>query len=300
MVAAVIVLYNPNMSLLDRLLRSVTGQLDQIFVIDNTPGPAECGSTYFDQYRGNILYVPLGENKGIATAQNVGIRLSIDAGHSHVILLDQDSALPSDMAMKLLDAENELVRQGKQVAAVGPLFVDEKTGKMSYAVRHSWLRVRRISIHPSATEPVETDYLIASGSLIRVSVFEQIGMMSDELFIDWVDVEWCHRARSYGLHSYVVPNVTMAHSVGDRTVRVLGKDINLHNDIRNYYIVRNATFLLKDKRMGWRWRLYITRWLPKYLFLRFLLAPQRWRTLSLLSIAFLDGLSGNMKRFSQE
>ena len=73
MIAAVIVLYHPEPSLLDRLLRSVVGQVDKIYVIDNTPGSNADGSSYFDQYQTNISYVPLGENKGIATAQNVGI-----------------------------------------------------------------------------------------------------------------------------------------------------------------------------------------------------------------------------------
>ncbi len=68
MVAAVIVLYNPDMSLLDRLLRSVVGQVDKIYVIDNSPGSTADFSSFFDPYQDSISYVPLGENRGIANA----------------------------------------------------------------------------------------------------------------------------------------------------------------------------------------------------------------------------------------
>ena len=73
--------------------------------------------------------------------------------------------------------------------------------------------------------------------------------MREDLFIDWVDIEWCLRAESQGLESYIVPSAIMMHSIGDDTVRVLGRDINLHSDLRNYYMVRNATYLLRVSTM---------------------------------------------------
>ncbi len=170
MVAAVIVLYNPDMSLLDRLLRSVVGQVQSAFVVDNTPGSFVAFSSHFEKYQGIVSYVPLGENKGIATAQNVGIRESLSAGHSHVLLLDQDSTLPPGMVTKLLEAETALIQSGEKVAAVGPLIVEVKNGKRYGAVRHGWFHTSRISIDPSTDKPVATDYLNASGSLIRTEV----------------------------------------------------------------------------------------------------------------------------------
>ncbi len=297
MVAAVIVLYNPNMPLLDRLLRSVVGQVEKIYLIDNTPEPPEELFLGFNQWQRMIDYLPLRENTGIATAQNIGIRRSIRAGYSHILLLDQDSGPSSDMVRKLLNAEGHLLRQGKQVAAVGPLFVDDKNGKTSCAVRHGFVHVKRIYIKSSATEPIETDYLIASGSLIRASTFAQIGLMCEELFIDWVDLEWCLRCRSSGLLSYIVPDAAMSHSIGDATVRVFGIHIQLHSEIRNYYIVRNAVYLFRKKGMGWRWHMVTVINVPKHIVVHSWFSDHRWRSLVLLSTAFVDGLSGNMTRF---
>ena len=298
MVAAVIVLYNPNMPLLDRLLRSVVGQVQKVFVIDNTPGATADFSSFFDQYQANISYIPLGENKGIATAQNIGIRQSMNTGCSHVLLLDQDSALPSDMVADLLNAEQKLLREGKKVAAVGPLFIDEKTGAISRSIRHHYLKINREPVDSSASTPVETDYLIASGSLIRATVLQDIGGMMDELFIDWVDIEWGLRAIARGYASYIIPTVLLKHSVGDVAIKVLGRDVHIHSDVRNCYIVRNATYLLRVKTMGWEWRVVTIPRVPHYILLYFWYSDHRMRSLNLLLHAFLDGIRGKLGRLN--
>lgn len=298
MVVAVIVLYNPDIPLLDRLLRSVIGQVEKIFVIDNTPRSAADSSIFFDQYQNDILYVPLGENKGIAAAQNIGIRKGMDANCSHVLLLDQDSALSTDMVKKLLLAESELLRTGQKVAAVGPLFIDEKTDKRSFAIRRTFLGVKRISIDAHCHKPLQTDHLIASGALIRTTVFRSIGVMRDDLFIDWVDIEWCMRAQYSGYTSYIIPDAVMRHSIGDGNVRILGKDINLHSDLRNYYMIRNATYLLRLKSMR-RWRVVTAIKVIKYILFYSLYSAHRWKTTTLLLRAFVDGVTGRLGKFTQ-
>jgi rhamnosyltransferase len=290
MVAAAVVLYNPDVRLLDRLLKSISGQVEEIFVIDNTPATTANFASSFDQYSGHISYFALGENKGIATAQNIGIQKSIEAGCTHVLFLDQDSELPSDMVKQLLDAEADLLRAGKKVAAVGPLFVDEKTGKFSRATRHDSFLIHRIMLDRNSGTPVQTDYLIASGSLMRCDVLAHIGMMRDELFIDWVDVEWGLRAKSKGYKCYVVPSATMTHSIGDTTGNVLGFKIRLHNDIRHYYMIRNAAYLLRSRAMGWQRSLFTACKLPINIILFSWFSVQRVKSFKLLLRAIADGI----------
>ncbi|MGC9293453.1 MAG: glycosyltransferase family 2 protein [Acidobacteriaceae bacterium] len=300
MIGAIIVLYHPDLSLLDRLVGSVVEQVEKIFVIDNTPEPTADVSLFFDQYQGSISYLPLGDNKGIATAQNVGIRASMDAGHSHVLLLDQDSALPADMVRKLLDAESELLRQGKQVAAVGPLFHDEKNGRLCCAVQHSWVHVRWIAVNTTVDDPSPTDCLNASGSLIRTSIFERFGLMLDELFIDSVDIEWCMRCKYGGFGSYIVPNVTMTHNIGDTAIRILGRDITLHGHQRHRYIIRNKAYLLRLRTMGIRWRIVNALGIPKYVLLYSWFSDRPGRSLVRLLRDLFNGLRGKTGRLEEK
>ena len=294
-VAAVIVLYQPNPELLERLLKSLAGQAQRVLVIDNSPQPSPEFPSRF-QSDSDICYKALGDNTGIATAQNIGIREALEENCSHVLLLDQDSALPPNLVEDLLQAEHQLLAAGAQVAAVGPVFRDEKTGELSPAIRHRALRVRKIRITPSHTAPVEADYLISSGSLIRSSVLCQIGTMREELFIDWVDIEWGLRARVHGLQCFMIPTVPMAHSIGDSSVRVLSKRINLHNDVRNYYIVRNATYLLRLSSMGWSWRIITFFKIPQYVVFYSWHSTQRWKSVGLLLRAVADGFLGRVGR----
>jgi rhamnosyltransferase len=295
-IAAVVVLYRPDAKLLDRLIRSAMPQVDGLFVVDNTPGSAASDGALFEQYQSSCIhYQALGKNTGIAFAQNAGIAEALACGsYSHVLLLDQDSALPAEMVPKLLLAERNLLASGHQVASVGPLYVDEKTGKFAKAIRHKLLFVRKIELDSSSAEPVEADYLISSGSLIRVSVLREVGLMREDLFIDWVDIEWGLRARDKGWKCYIVPNAVMKHSIGHSSVAVFGKEINLHTDVRNYYIVRNATYLLRCKSMGWQWRAALAIRIPQYVLFYSWCSPNRVQCLKLLVEAVGHGLRGRL------
>jgi len=293
-IGAVIVLYHPDLALLERLLTSLSGQVYKIVAVDNTPGSPAALSTLFERFPYPISYIPLGDNKGIAEAQNIGIRESIRSGCSHVLLLDQDSTLPLDMANKLLAAEGELLKAGKKVAAVGPQYKDEKTGIPSFAVRYCDLTVRKIRLDPHSSIPVETDILIASGSIIRTATLESVGMMRGDLFIDFVDTEWALRARNKGYKCYCVPNAIMMHSVGDAAIKVFGKSVYLHSDLRKYYRLRNAVYLLRLASMGWQWRGYILRWIPYYLLLNLCVSRNKLRNARLLVKALWDGLLGRL------
>jgi len=294
MIAAVVVFYHPDLALLERLLTSLGGEVDKVVAVDNTPGSSATMALFLGRLPYPVTYLPLGDNKGVAEAQNIGIQESIRSGCSHVLLLDQDSALPPGMVNKLMAAEGELLKAGVKVAAVGPQYIDEKTGIPSFAVRYSAVTVRKIKLDPLSSVPVETDILIASGSIIRTAALQSVGMMRDDLFIDFVDTEWALRARSKGYQCYCVPNAIMMHSVGDASIKVFGKSVYLHSDLRKYYRLRNAMYLLRLSSMGWQWRSYILRWIPYYLLLNLYTAEEKLPNARLLLNALWDGLLGKL------
>jgi rhamnosyltransferase len=295
-VAAVVVLYNPDHNLFKRLIDSLVDRVDRIVIIDNTSHPNEDVLSLLKLYEAQLSYVPLGENMGIASAQNVGIQRAMTEGYSRILLLDQDSCPRPDMVNELIVAETKLLESGVDVAAVGPKFIDEKTGLASKAIRHGWMHVKNITVDGTQTGPVEADYLIASGSLIRMSTIAKVGGMREELFIDWVDIEWGLRARAAGSRCYIVPDAVMAHSIGDNFVRFLGKEINLHNDTRNFYIVRNATYLLRLTSMGWQWRSVTLFKIPIYVCFYSWHSGSRMKSVRLLIRAVLDGFRGRLGR----
>ena len=301
MVAAIVVLYHPDRNALHGLMRSLEGQVDVIFVVDNTPDnellPEE------ELLPGNlkvpIHYTAQGENTGIAAAQNTGIRQALAGAASHIILFDQDSVPAAGMVQALLSAESALIHEGLRVAAVGPVSIDERDGSVFPVVRYSFLGLRTITVDLSNSTAVEAHFLMASGCLIRASVLSTVGMMREDLFIDWVDNEWGLRARNMGLRCYVVPEARMTHRVGDGVVSILGKPVHLHTETRNYYLLRNAIYLMRARTMGLRWKLSFLPRLPFYLVIYPLLAKHKLRHFATLLRALLDGMHGRLGRLNR-
>jgi rhamnosyltransferase len=301
MIAAIIVLYKPDCKSVQRLIRSLESQVDSIHVIDNTSGvelvPQE--QLFPFSIAVPLHYKSLRENAGIAAAQNIGIREALEVGASHIILFDQDSVPASDTIQALLLAENTLVNNGLSVAAVGPVFIDERTGGISPVVHYTYFGLKTIPVDLSSPVPVEAHFLISSGCLIRSTVLATVGSMREDLFIDWVDNEWGLRARSMGLLSYVVPQARMVHSIGDGVVNLLWKQMHLHTETRNYYLLRNAIYLMRVSSMGIRWKLSFLPRLPLYLAIYPLLAKNKLRHFATLFRAVCDGFSGRLGSVSR-
>ncbi len=294
MIAAVVVLYHPQLEALERLLRSVVDQVDMVFLADNTPEPPFSTAAFAAAFSPRVFYIPLMNNTGVWAAQNVGIERSIAASCTHVLLLDDDSVLPQNMVKLLLDGEAALLREGKRVAGVGPQLVEEKTGRRSPALLHRYVGIRKIILDPNSATPVETDHLIASGAVIRTTVLQHVGLMREDMFMDWGDIEWHLRARSMGYKSYYVPCAVMNHSVGDSVVRILGRDVHLHSDVRNYYMLRNAMYLFRLKSVGLKWKINFAPKIPCYLLLYPIFSKHRLQNLRLILMAFRDGLLGRL------
>jgi rhamnosyltransferase len=295
MVAAIVILFFPDAELLERLLASLVNQAGRTYLIDNTPDVSERNLGVFAAHN-NIEYHPIQDNVGIAKAQNIGIELARKAGFDWFMLLDQDSALPEHMVSQLQQATVQLEAEGLKIATVGPRFRDAKTGEVSAAIRHRLFTVNRIFLTDPTIPAVRSDYVIASGSLIRAHVLDEVGGMMEELFIDYVDVEWGLRAAAHGYQSYIIPSVTMKHSIGDASVQVMGRHINLHSHFRNYHIVRNSAYLLRKSYMTLPWKLVTALKLPQYIVFYAWHSQPRLRNFCSLCKACVDGLVGKLER----
>ena len=290
-------LFNPDLPLLGRLVHSLIGQVAKIYIVDNSPISHESFVSSLDCNQARIVYLPLGDNIGIAAAQNIGISRGMRDGCSHVLLLDQDSSLPPDMVQKQLAAEQRLLENGEQVAAVGPIFIDEKTGQYPRAVRRLIQRTRAVHLEKTG-DAGSADWLMASGLLIRSTTLSAVGLMREDLFIDLVDTEWGLRAKMRGYTSFMLPDVRMLHSTGDSATHVFGREIFLHSDVRHYYIVRNSIYLLRDRNMRIGWKAVTAAKIPSYILVYSLYSDHQLKAVSLLCRAVIHGCLGKLGRLN--
>jgi rhamnosyltransferase len=245
-VIAVVVTYNPDWALLREQTRRLLPQVRCVIWVDNasqqSPAPlaAELG----------VGFVALPRNQGIAYAHNHGVQLALAQGASYVLLMDHDSLPEPDMVNQL----GVVMLQQPDAAAVGPKYVDPRSETPCFPfVWIEGLKLQRLR-RQDAEASVKVDHLIASGCLIRAEAWRSVGAMSEPLFIDFVDVEWCLRARAQGWHLYGVWNAGMLHTIGHDTAQHWGRNFRIHSPLRHYYHIRNGVYLYRQSWIPWNWR----------------------------------------------
>ena len=291
-VAAIVVLYNPQVERLSELFASLNGQVKSIIAVNNSELITDDCKELLSGIN-NLIHRELGGNRGIAAAQNQGIDLAETLKHTHVLLLDQDSVLAPGFVEQLLSSEMRLVKAGKKVAAVGPLYVEQKNATKSFAIRYGWLVANKNQIDSNELY-IQSDCLIASGALIRISVFREIGKLLEDLFIDCVDTEWCIRALKTGWECFIIPRAVMQHSIGDEALKFMGRNVTLHNDTRHYYMIRNAIYLVFSSKMSLKWKIHVTPRIPFHMILYAVKSKEPLNATMLILRAALDGVTGRL------
>ena len=297
---AIVVTYNPDLYVLSREFELVIPQVDKIWLIDNASSSSL--ATWVDDLglHDKLELVQMSANLGLGAAQNAGIQLARSAGATHVLILDQDSQPMPDMVDRLLTASNQLQSAGVPVAALAPVYADSATGPASGFVRLGWLVFKKQTVLPGQ-DVVEADFVISSGSLIPVSVLDDIGPMDESLFIDHVDTEWCLRAQSKGYKLFGVPGARMVHTLGDRRTRIWflrWRNVPYHSPFRYYYILRNSLLMQRRPYMPLKWRVAELIRCCRVVCFYGLFAPQRRACLRMMWRGIVDGLrdvSGPMK-----
>jgi len=145
-----------------------------------------------------------------------------------------------------------------QVSAVGVTYLNADNGSESFFVRFGWLKFsRRYCGDRDEDGCIKADFLISSGSLIKLSTLDRLGNMDESLFIDHVDTEWFLRAHHQGYTAYGVCNAMMQHGLGENTHRVsfAGRQRNVpqHKPFRYYYIFRNSILLFRRRYTSGKW-----------------------------------------------
>jgi rhamnosyltransferase len=231
-VCAVAVTYHPDpdfRSRFDRLLR----QVGRLVIVDNGSDEAEIKMLQEFAASPLITLVLNFDNLGVARALNIGVQHVISLGFNWVLLLDQDSSIDDDM-MRTLIAVRAAYPERNRLAVIGSGFrTTDKTGQ---------------SIDESG-DWEEAESVITSGSLITLHTHAAIGPFREEFFIDYVDAEYCFRARAKGYRVIRTRKPIMSHSIGAIThhrMLWLNKWTFNHAPDRRYYIARNDTVMLRE------------------------------------------------------
>jgi rhamnosyltransferase len=225
-VCAVIVTYHPNAEIIKRV-STIRPQVQGLVAVDNGSSSAELCQLRESAETLCFQLIENGENRGIAEALNQGVLWAKSKGYQWVILLDQDSRAPDNFVDCMLRSWNRHP-QKELIASLQPRYANPLSGRESSIAR--------------AKESGPTFYM-TSGSLMPVWIFDKIGFFAAEYFIDYVDFEYCLRARAAGYLIVESEEAVLCHAPGElkefRRFGFVQFQTSNHSAIRRYYLVRN-------------------------------------------------------------
>lgn len=187
-----------------------------VIVVDNgsTDGTREALAA--TAYR--HMYINTGENLGFAGGNNVGLEVALERGADALLLLNNDTLVSPTAVSELVDA----LFASDDVGACSPAitYVDEPERlwfagsafdpRLARAGRNSRYETGQRAL-PSM--PIDIDRTVGAAMLVRREAIAEAGLMAEELFYLYEDVDWSLRIRAAGWSLQLVPTARIAHKV---------------------------------------------------------------------------------------
>ncbi|MEX2007825.1 MAG: glycosyltransferase family 2 protein [Candidatus Levyibacteriota bacterium] len=176
------------------------------------------------------------KNLGFSAGNNVGIKYAFKKGADVIFLLNPDTVLPKNF-LKNFQEGTELLLNSNAVGIIGPKIYDEK-GKLWSA--GGTIDERRYSAKLTGYGSVDVgqynanidlDYVSGTAIFIKKEVFEKIGLLKEDYFLYYEDVDFCFRAKKAGFKLAIDPNITITHNASS--------SVGKNSSVMQYYMARN-------------------------------------------------------------
>lgn len=219
-IAGVVIFYNPSQKNIANVLTTCK-IVQRVVVVDNS---AESSEEYFYGVPG-VTYLFLGKNSGIGCALNLGIKILLEENYQWYLTLDQDTVLPDNY----IDTFHRLYSKLK----------NEKIGIISpIHLKNSLI----IESDVGKNNILEVEAVMMSGNILNKYAYIECGKFQEDLFIDYVDIEYCLRLNSLNYKVFICRDLAVDHELGDsKWHKFMGITLKptYHNHVRRYYITRN-------------------------------------------------------------
>lgn len=186
-----------------------------------------------------------GANLGFSGGMNAGIREALARGADRILLVNSDASVPPDCIARLEQVLDRLPAAG----ITGPVILARSDPRciaslgMSYAATLG--RMRHLGFGETAAttdipEQATVDGLSGCVMLIRREVLDRIGLLDEDYFYSFEDLDFCLRAGRAGFASVLAGDARAYHE-GNRSIGV-------RSTARLYFAARNH--LLLARRTG--------------------------------------------------
>jgi GT2 family glycosyltransferase len=214
----------------------------QVVVVDvsNINKSVEIISKWIEEKKDDrFVLIEERENKGFAFANNIGIKYSLrqdDFGFLWV--LNNDTVIPKNSLEELIKCYERKKEKGK-IGFIGSKIMDYEKKKLIQNVGGTFNKWTGYSVLIGMGEndtgqfdnkQLKIDYVIGASMFCHSSLIQEIGLMPDDYFLYYEDIDWCITAQKAGFENLTCTKSLVFHKQGISTgAKLLTNDNHLKN-----------------------------------------------------------------------
>lgn len=192
-----------------RSLIDQTSPIHHIVVVDN--GSTESPQFDYESTTSQITIIRSKENLGFAGGVNIGIRESIKLGATHMLVINNDTLADPWLIDSLITGQDQL---SADIAAPVIYFYSDPCEVWSSGgniVPCLAMPLDAHNRHNPPIQPLRRTFLSGCCLLIKIEVFETVGLFNEEFFLYYEDLDFALRVQKAGLIMGVVPDAILWH-----------------------------------------------------------------------------------------
>ncbi len=225
----------------------------KVVVVDNNSQDEslEIAKKNFSQ----AYFIENSENIGFAAGNNIGIRFALERMADYIFLLNNDA----EVERKTISNIIQIAEKNSSLGILSPLIYKNKTEKIWFAGgKIDWLRMRAIhtdfKIKSKKSKLWSTDYISGCAMLIKKEVFKKIGLLNEDYFLYYEDVDFSWRAYQSGFQLMVTSESRVYHFEKSEE----------NKPAKIYWLVLSGIlFFRKNAPLLWRPYISVYLWLRK-------------------------------------
>jgi GT2 family glycosyltransferase len=210
-----------------------------LYIVDNSPSIESelLIKKYCEQHQitNKTRYLPSKGNIGVAAGNNVGIKVALNDHCDYILLSNNDILITDELLFENMVIE---ANQNNKKLLVPKIYyygtkeiwyISGRFLKFWAASIHDFLGEQDFGQHDNITE---CDYAPTCFMLIKADVFEKVGLMNENYFVYFDDVDFVYRCNEKGIKVSIYTKSAIQHKEGKSTGGAT-------SDFSYYFLYRN-------------------------------------------------------------
>ena len=214
----------------DSLLSQTQKNLD-IYVVDNA-STDDSVEALVKKFGGRIEVLVNVKNLGGSGGFNTGLRKALEKQYRYVVLIDNDVVVAPDAIENMyryMESHQDVGILGAKILQMQhPTIIQDLGGHIDeeYNMRGNYYGQKDENL----PEEIECDYISTCTAMARVEAVGRFGLMPEDNFIYWDDVEWSRKCQLAGYKTVAIGSAKVWHN---------HSIINMTSSFTIYYMTRN-------------------------------------------------------------